>query len=426
MRYVSANLQIFFCRARTTALAIAAAAFCAGLLAQNAQASCMQLAWGDLFPSQSPSGRLGHAMAYDSFRGVTILFGGFDTNNVVVGDTWLYDNHGWKQLHPAHSPPPRFRHTLSYDAQRGVIVLFGGRDNGSSFNDLWEWNGSDWTAISATGDVPAARHWHGMAFDSLRGVHVLFGGYASGNQELGDTIEYDGNAHTWTFRTSNGPGGRRGVGLAYDVARNRTVLFGGYTSVGVIVPDHYLSDTWLWDGQSGLWFQQSPATVPQGRALYSVAYDTVRSVLLMQNGEVAFDETTTATVSESWEWNGADWTQNFNYCCPRREAALAYELAHQRMLMFGGDGFRQDGSWSLAPVWTEQDAVQVSWNPQVPNVYPTVRQGLAASRNCVFVYIEFGDYNETTNGGSPLVISKPSRLAAFQLLGDPPSGVRIH
>ena len=400
-----------------------------GLAAASAPAgaSCLQLAWNTVLVNQSPPGRLGHGMAYDSFRGVTIMFGGLDTNSIPLADTWQFDAHGWKQLQPAHVPPARFRHTLSYDASRGVIVLFGGRDNGSNFNDLWEWNGSDWTSVTATGDVPAPRHWHGMAFDSLRGVHVLYGGYSSGTQQYQDTVEYDGKLKTWTLRTTNGPGPRRGIGLAYDAAHNRTVLFGGYTSAGATLPDHYLADTWLWDGQAGIWYLQAPATFVQGRTLYSMAYDSVRSVVLMQNGEIAFDTTTTATVRESWEWNGTDWSQHYDFCCPRREAALVYELAHQRMIMFSGDGARLDQTWSLAPVWGPQGAVQVDWNPQVPNVYPTVRQGLAAARgNCVLVDIRVGDYNETLSGANPLVITKGAQLSTYTLFGDTATAVRIH
>src|ERR1041385_6597672 len=98
--------------------------------------SCMSLSgWRQLYPLQSAPGRSGHAMAYDSFRGLTILFGGIDTNGVILNDTWQFDVHGWKKLTPAHAPSPRYRHTLSYDASSGTIVLFGGRDANVSFGD---------------------------------------------------------------------------------------------------------------------------------------------------------------------------------------------------------------------------------------------------------------------------------------------------
>ncbi len=414
--------------AAQAALAVVSIALCQVLMSERAQAACLQLAWGDLILSQSPAARLGHAMAYDSFRGVTILFGGLDTNQVVLGDTWQFDNHGWKQLQPAHAPPARFRHTLSYDASRGRIVLFAGRDLNSNLGDLWEWNGADWTPIAMGTNAPAPRHWHGMAFDSLRGVHVLFGGL-SGSQEYADTWEYNGNAQSWTLRANTGPSARREMALAYNATWNQMVLFGGYTSAGVNLPDHYLSDTWLWDGQSGVWSQQNPATVPQGRALYNIAYDSVRSVVLMQNGEIAFDATHTATVSDSWEWNGIDWSQHYSFCCPRREAGLVYELAHQRMIMFGGDGFSPGGTWSLEPTWTLSGFVRVDWTTQpgqYPNTYQTLRQGVSAAQDCTEIPIRVGDYNETFFGFVPLVITKPVKLSVYSFFGDASTTVRIH
>jgi len=368
-------------------------------------------------------------MAYDSLRGITILFGGFDTNNAVMNDTWQLDNHGWKKLTPAHTPGARYAHSLSYDASRGKIVLFGGKDAGSTFSDTWEWNGTDWILINIAGSSPAARYWHGMAFDVSRGVHVLFGGV--GAQEYGDTWEYNGNARTWTLRATSGPAPRRGIQLAFDALRNGTILFGGYTEAGATLPDRYLNDTWLWDGQVGLWGQQNPVNIPQGRAFYSLAPDTSRSILLMQNGEVAIDTTTPGEVSDSWEWNGLDWSDLkpvYDFCCPRMQGAMVYEVAHNRMIQFGGFGAFPANTWSLEPEWTRSFGVQIdpTTNPgQFPNVYQTVRQGLAAGPDCVEIGIRDRDYNETLFGLNPLVITKPTRLEAYQLTGDGISA-RIH
>ncbi len=418
--------------AEQTGLALLTFTLCLGFIPQRAPAACTQLQWQYQYLSQSPPARLGHAMAYDSFRGVTILFGGLDTNQDVLGDTWRFDNHGWKQLQPAHVPPARFRHTLSYDASRGVIVLFAGRDLNSNLGDLWEWNGADWTPITIASNNPPARHWHGMAFDSLRGVHVLFGGYVSGSQEYADTWEYNGNAHTWTLRANTGPSARREIALAYNATWNQMVLFGGYTSGGANLPDHYLSDTWFWNGQSGVWNQQNPATVPQGRALYNMAYDSVRSVVLMQNGEIAFDATHTATVADSWEWDGVDWSDrsgSYSFYAPRRESAMAYELAHQRMIMFAGSGAYPDATWSLEPTWELSGFVRVDWTTQpgqYPNTYQTVRQGLSAAPDCTEIPIRVGDYNETFFGFVPLVITKPVKLSTYSFFGDASTTVHIH
>jgi hypothetical protein len=154
----------------------------------------------------------------------------------------------------------------------------------------------------------------------------------------------------------------------------------------------------------------------------------VRSIILMQNGEIAFDELQTATVRESWEWDGTSWSEHYSYCCPRREAALVYELSHQRMIMFGGNGAYPDRTWELAAVWNYQQALQVAWQyppGTFPNTYQTVRQALDVAGDCTFIDIRGGDYNETASGFAPLVITKAVRLGAFRLAGDSPT-VRIH
>ena len=74
---------------------------------------------------------------------------------------------------------------------------------------------------------PPARDAHAMAYDSARGRVVMFGGYDGG--VFGDTWEWDGN--NWRRRTPlSSPAARSAPALAYDSARGRVVLFGGRDS----------------------------------------------------------------------------------------------------------------------------------------------------------------------------------------------------
>jgi hypothetical protein len=52
----------------------------------------IDLDWTQRFPENFPSPRVGHAMAYDSTRGVTVLFGG-DNKTTLLYDTW-----GWNGI----------------------------------------------------------------------------------------------------------------------------------------------------------------------------------------------------------------------------------------------------------------------------------------------------------------------------------------
>ena len=72
----------------------------------------------------------------------------------------------WIRRQSAQSPPPTLHASMAYDSTRGVMVLW---TNG----ETWEWNGSGWThrvpAMSpSTSPLTAS-----LAYDSLRGVTVL-------------------------------------------------------------------------------------------------------------------------------------------------------------------------------------------------------------------------------------------------------------
>ncbi len=63
---------------------------------------------------------------------------------------------------------------MAYDSARGVTVLFGGLRYPNVFDDTWEWDGTTWTQLAIPGPPPRQRH--GMAYDTARGVTVFFRG----------------------------------------------------------------------------------------------------------------------------------------------------------------------------------------------------------------------------------------------------------
>ena len=56
--------------------------------------------WTNVSPAAGPSGRRSHAMAYDSQRNVTVLFGGYSGGGPsgIRGDTWERDGTSWTQV----------------------------------------------------------------------------------------------------------------------------------------------------------------------------------------------------------------------------------------------------------------------------------------------------------------------------------------
>src|SRR5688572_5240800 len=142
-----------------------------------------------------------------------------------------------------------------------VILVNGGPERGKSKDDpleLWAWDGSHWSLISADVNGPVWRNWAAVAYDTTRDVLVINGGLQDANTSFDETWEWDGQK--WTKFTGAGPGGREGALMAYDPVRQKTILFGGAANMEV------LGDTWAWDGKQ--WSQVStqgpPARFPGG------------------------------------------------------------------------------------------------------------------------------------------------------------------
>lgn len=86
------------------------------------------------------------AMVADEARANIVVF----TWNL---NTWTWNGTTWTQVNPVHSPSGLYRAgaATAYDSARKVVVLFGGSVQGGLqpyTNDLWAWNGTDWTRIA--------------------------------------------------------------------------------------------------------------------------------------------------------------------------------------------------------------------------------------------------------------------------------------
>jgi len=294
-----------------------------------------------------PQARYGHSMAYDTQRHVVVLFGG-NTNGQwpagALGDTWEWDGDVWMQRAPTTSPGPRGHGAMAYDSVRGVSVFFGGY-NGGNLAETWEWDGANWTQRTSVG-APGARRHFSMVYDSARQVVVLFGGY--NGSYLGDTWEYDGSS--WVNRSVAGPSPRQSHDMAYDAGSGQVVLFGGSTfgnfddtwcwdgtawtqqlpatnpparsshalcyhaGVGRVVmfagssgPNPGRNDTWLWDGVD--WVEATPIVRPAQRlwTLDTLVYDADRGECLVFGGY------TPAALGDTWTFDGAEWRPQLDY-----------------------------------------------------------------------------------------------------------------
>ena len=184
--------------------------------------------WNRESPSTSPPARGSNRhMAYDPAAGRIILV----DSGPSSFETWTWDGatRDWTRQNPPTSPPARVGTSLASDPVTQKVVLFGGSDGTQGLNDTWLWNGaeSNWSKVEPMVSPPA-RSQHVMAnHDALGGV-LLFGGSADVyHTPFSDTWLWDGQQEIWKPQAT-GPAGRLGGGMAYDAARSRVMMFGGF------------------------------------------------------------------------------------------------------------------------------------------------------------------------------------------------------
>jgi hypothetical protein len=277
-----------------------------------------------------PSPRSYSALAYDSVRDVTYLFGGENISprsTDPYADTWAWDGRFWTQV-ARFGPSARSRHTMTFDTARGNSVAFGGNSAlPETLGDTWVFDGNDWTQVEDMG--PLSRCDHAAAYDPVRQRVVLFGGVhrdeVSLLERLNDTWEWDGES--WTQVEATGPSPRNGHVMAYDGYRNRVVLFGGL-AVGDDGATRYANDTWEWDGE--LWTQVAD-TGPSPRRDAAISSNG-RAVVILHGG-IGDDN-----MADTWQWVGGNWSKVQEMGPSARLGhGLAYDSHRQKIVLFGGE-----------------------------------------------------------------------------------------
>ncbi len=176
------------------------------------------------------------------------------------------------------------------------------------------------TQASTRSATPGPRIGHGLAFDEARGRTVLFGGFGPDGVPQSDTWEWDGEA--WQLSSKEGPSARRWPAMVYDAARGHVILFGGREGVGRGGASR--GDTWEWGGK--VWKELRSDDGPSGRDHHAMVY------------------------GDTWVWDGQRWTE-IPVDGPSRRYVYSmsygsYELDRKRALFFGG-GHRESDRWVL-------------------------------------------------------------------------------
>jgi hypothetical protein len=325
-----------------------------------------------------PLGRRMHGMCYDPERIEIVMYGGRDSTNTIIDETWGFKNGLWTQKLPVNTPKGYLavatgleKIDLIWDPRNRVVLLFGGTTNGlgsGQVNALFSWNGVNWSQEIAhgAGGNPPARDNFGWAFDEERDQIVVFSGDRGGGPQqetwLCDVVvAAAGSRYTWQVQASPAtePSAREGHRMGYNPKTKTVFMIGG--SAGQ-------SDTWEWTGTN--WVERSPspsydmtsASWPQPMFMYIPAIDEF--VILGRDSGIAgagrmyvykWNATTPAweiiDLRPAWTYDGTNFQEGPPF--PRYGAAGAYNSDEDVLMMFGGKSSLVAGA-AHQETWTIQ------------------------------------------------------------------------
>ena len=281
-----------------------------------------------------PTPRASVAMAFDSARGRTVVYGGVNQAGLFT-DTWEWDGSAWQQALIA-GPDARGGSAMVFDSARAQCVLVGGQvPNGSYSSQTWEYDGSVWVLRTDLVGSPGSRGDFGMAYDSARSQVVVFGGKTTGGG-IASTKLYNGTS--WTSPSVNSdPAARSGNTLCFDSARSRVVMYGGSL---------LKSDAWEWTG-TGWTLRSLTGPVRVGGAY---AFDIASGTTRLFTGRVS---TSADPLEDAWSWNGTVWAAQPELGPgPRIDSRAVFDSARGVIVLFGGfNGVTYEGDtweWSFA------------------------------------------------------------------------------
>lgn len=221
--------------------------------------------------------RVDPAVSDQPNRKRVLLYGGWTTEG-VRDDTWEWDGVGWVRRIPERNPGPRMSASIAFDERQSRTLLFGGIANTAPVMELapaglWEWNGITWARV-VTPTTPSARAGASFSWDPKAHRGYLFGGGTSialtergSFSVVSDELwTFDGRDWSQIPKSGAWPAPRTNATSIWDPTRGRMVLHGGYTSVGLVEglvqtdPNSFLNETWEFDGTT--WTQWPGGSVP--------------------------------------------------------------------------------------------------------------------------------------------------------------------
>ena len=221
----------------------------------------------------------GDALAFDAGRKRVVRFPYSGASNVREWDpvTNVWTN---RPAPSGSAVPDGYGRVAVFDTNRALMIVFITTTSGAI--SVWEWNGTTggWTQRQASFPTMFSYGLSSLAFDPGRNVLWGFGG-------VPNSFPISSSDRLWTWnvattelvdltpamRPAAWPVARSGAGLAYDVLRDKVMLYGG--SVG----SFSRRDFWEWNPAAATWTDLTPSGLsPSGGDTPGIVWPPIDSL----------------------------------------------------------------------------------------------------------------------------------------------------
>ena len=209
------------------------------------------------------------------------------------------------------------------------------------------------TAVLATVEPESSLEpgqWTFVFFHAGREQVVLVNGGPERGKPADDPLElwgWDGARWSLISADESGPAWRNWAAVAYDPDRNVLVVHGGMQT------GENFAETWEWDGQS---WTQFGDTRPGAREGALMAYDQAHQNMVLFGGSTPDMQ----IYGDTWIWEGQAWTQSSQSGpAARFPGGMVYDAARQEVLLYSGHFAASTGEFtSYDDLWAWDG---VSW-----------------------------------------------------------------
>jgi len=242
----------------------------------------------------------------------------------------------------------------TFDAARQRTLVFGGTNGTVNYNDVLALDNSDtWSSLGTSGTPPSARRRAGMIYDVARDRVVLFGGYSSPTSlfsQLNDLWQLNLSNNTWSSISAGSPPSpiTYETQAVYDPTRDRLLVVEG---TGIV---------WAYPLAGGSWSILAYGGLNNAGAYhFSAAYDSLKDEVVVFGGWIdgpnpSLDNMNGVSLfplsganANTWQNNAAAGTAP----AARALSSLIYEPTRDRAVTFGGEQFQTQANTHYNDAW---------------------------------------------------------------------------